>query len=81
MELPWSRKVFFFVTQLYNIKYFFTTKSLFFLPFYGLIQVDYENHPHFKGKQDKGSKRGSPVRIFTNIKPCDIKLPADEGYK
>ncbi|KXJ18418.1 rRNA N6-adenosine-methyltransferase ZCCHC4 [Exaiptasia diaphana] len=44
-------------------------------------KVDYENHPHFKGKQDKGSKRGSPVRIFTNIDPASIKLPVEEGYR
>ena len=29
----------------------------------------------------KGSKRGSPVRIFTNINAADIVLPAEEGYR
>lgn len=44
-------------------------------------KVDYDNHPHFKSKKQKGSKRGSPVRIFTNINPADVKLPAWEGYR
>ncbi|XP_078354555.1 rRNA N(6)-adenosine-methyltransferase ZCCHC4-like isoform X2 [Oculina patagonica] len=44
-------------------------------------KVDYENHPHFKGKNMKGSKRGSPVRIFTNINPADVVLPSAEGYR
>ena len=46
-----------------------------------LPQVDYDNHPHFKSKQMKGSKRGSPVRIFTNINPADVVLPSAEGYR
>jgi len=29
----------------------------------------------------KGSKRGSPVRIFTNINPADVILPSAEGYR
>lgn len=29
----------------------------------------------------KGSKRGSPVRIFTNINPADVVLPSAEGYR
>lgn len=28
-----------------------------------------------------GSKRGSPVRIFTNINPADVVLPSTEGYR
>lgn len=44
-------------------------------------KVDYDNHPHFKSKQMKGSKRGSPVRIFTNINPADVVLPSAEGYR
>ncbi|XP_073239081.1 rRNA N(6)-adenosine-methyltransferase ZCCHC4-like isoform X2 [Porites lutea] len=44
-------------------------------------KVDYDNHPHFKSKNMKGSKRGSPVRIFTNINAADIVLPAEEGYR
>lgn len=46
-----------------------------------VLQVDYDNHPHFKGKNMKGSKRGSPVRIFTNISPAGLVLPAKEGYR
>ena len=46
-----------------------------------LWQVDYDNHPHFKSKNMKGSKRGSPVRIFTNINPADVILPSAEGYR
>lgn len=44
-------------------------------------KVDYDNHPHFKSKNMKGSKRGSPVRIFTNINPADVILPSAEGYR
>ncbi|XP_068709853.1 rRNA N6-adenosine-methyltransferase ZCCHC4-like isoform X2 [Montipora foliosa] len=44
-------------------------------------KVDYDNHPHFKSKKMKGSKRGSPVRIFTNINPTDVVLPSSEGYR
>ena len=29
----------------------------------------------------KGSKRGSPVRIFTNINPADVVLPSTGGYR
>jgi len=29
----------------------------------------------------KGSKRGSPVRIFTNVNPADVVLPSAEGYR
>ena len=51
------------------------------LPIIHLPQVDYDNHPHFKSKQMKGSKRGSPVRIYTNINPADVILPSSEGYR
>jgi len=44
-------------------------------------KVDYDNHPHFKSKHMKGSKRGSPVRIFTNVNPADVVLPSAEGYR
>ncbi|KAK9883556.1 hypothetical protein WA026_001734 [Henosepilachna vigintioctopunctata] len=43
-------------------------------------KVDYENHPLFQSGK-KGRKHGSPVRIFTNLAPKAIVLPAEEGYK
>ncbi|WAR00451.1 ZCHC4-like protein [Mya arenaria] len=41
-------------------------------------KVDYVNHALFRG--EGGRKKGSPVRIFTNIPAKQITLPADEGY-
>ncbi|XP_060596629.1 rRNA N6-adenosine-methyltransferase ZCCHC4-like [Ruditapes philippinarum] len=41
-------------------------------------KVDYDNHALFKG--EKGRKKGSPVRIFTNLPAKQIILPASEGY-
>lgn len=41
-------------------------------------KVDYDNHALFKG--EKGRKKGSPVRIFTNLEPKTVPLPKDEGY-
>ncbi|XP_045216868.2 rRNA N6-adenosine-methyltransferase ZCCHC4-like [Mercenaria mercenaria] len=41
-------------------------------------KVDYDNHDLFRG--EKGRKKGSPVRIFTNLSPKMIALPASEGY-
>lgn len=55
------------------------TDAVFFI--LNLWQVDYDNHPHFKSKNMKGSKRGSPVRMFTNINPADVVLPSAEGYR
>nr|XP_054765566.1 rRNA N6-adenosine-methyltransferase ZCCHC4-like [Lytechinus pictus] len=43
-------------------------------------KVDYDNHPLFKGGPD-GKKKGSPVRIFTNLDPAKIELPTSEGYR
>ena len=52
--------------------------------YYGLIvltsQVDYDNHPLFKAGPN-AKKKGSPVRIFTNLDPAKIELPASEGYR
>jgi hypothetical protein len=42
------------------------------------LQVDYDNHALFKG--EKGRKKGSPVRIFTNLPAKQIVLPESEGY-
>ena len=48
-------------------------------------KVDYDNHALFNlsdsTEGSKGRKHGSPVRIFTNIKPSLIELPAEDGYK
>ncbi|XP_052282119.1 rRNA N6-adenosine-methyltransferase ZCCHC4-like isoform X2 [Dreissena polymorpha] len=41
-------------------------------------KVDYDNHALFRG--DKGRKKGSPVRIFTNVDPGDVPLPETDGY-
>ncbi|XP_071480779.1 rRNA N(6)-adenosine-methyltransferase ZCCHC4-like [Diadema antillarum] len=43
-------------------------------------KVDYDNHPLFKGGPN-AKKKGSPVRVFTNIDPAKIELPASEGYR
>ncbi|XP_030841983.1 rRNA N6-adenosine-methyltransferase ZCCHC4-like [Strongylocentrotus purpuratus] len=43
-------------------------------------KVDYDNHPLFKGGPD-AKKKGSPVRIFTNLDPAKIELPTSEGYR
>lgn len=41
-------------------------------------KVDYVNHGLFR--DEKRSKKGSPVRIFTNIAPNLVKLPESEDY-
>lgn len=44
-------------------------------------QVTYNNHQHFKAKLQKhGRSKPSPVRIFTNLPPPGLVLPAEEGY-
>ena len=43
-------------------------------------QVEYVNHRAFKSGGGAG-KKGSPVRIFTNIPLSELVLPASEGYK
>jgi len=44
-------------------------------------QVEYENHSSFRGiSSSDGFKKESPVRIFTNIDPATVVLPASEGY-
>ncbi|XP_060076756.1 rRNA N6-adenosine-methyltransferase ZCCHC4-like [Ylistrum balloti] len=40
-------------------------------------KVDYDNHMLFRGDV---KKQGSPVRIFTNLSPQSVILPASEGY-
>ena len=46
-----------------------------------LCQVEYENHASFSGPSTSaGLKKESPVRIFTNLDPATVVLPASEGY-
>ncbi|XP_021377170.1 zinc finger CCHC domain-containing protein 4-like isoform X2 [Mizuhopecten yessoensis] len=40
-------------------------------------KVDYDNHMLFRGDM---KKQGSPVRIFTNLSPERVILPASDGY-
>ncbi|XP_036900725.1 rRNA N6-adenosine-methyltransferase ZCCHC4 isoform X3 [Sturnira hondurensis] len=42
-------------------------------------KVDYDNHALYK--HGKTGRKQSPVRIFTNIPPNKIVLPAEEGYR
>lgn len=41
------------------------------------FKVEYINHRKFKSREQGGSKRGSPIRIFANINPSCIRLPED----
>ncbi|XP_046383213.1 rRNA N6-adenosine-methyltransferase ZCCHC4 isoform X2 [Ischnura elegans] len=41
-------------------------------------KIEYVNHSSFKAG---GNKRGSPVRIFTNVPAGKISLPEAEGYR
>jgi len=44
-------------------------------------QVEYENHASFSGASSPaGLKKESPVRIFTNLDPATVILPASDGY-
>ena len=40
------------------------------------VQVTYANHKHFSSER----KKPSPVRVFTNLPPPGLQLPASEGY-
>ncbi|GJQ73514.1 hypothetical protein Trydic_g13868 [Trypoxylus dichotomus] len=62
--------------------YFMEPQILNILPNFNMLdyKVGYDNHPLFQAGP-KGRKYGSPVRIFTNINPCEITLPSDQGYK
>ncbi|XP_029445833.1 rRNA N6-adenosine-methyltransferase ZCCHC4 isoform X2 [Rhinatrema bivittatum] len=61
--------------------YFFESRILQFFPSFCMLdyQVDYDNHTLYK--HGKSGRKQSPVRIFTNIPPRDIVLPAEEGYR
>ncbi|XP_048797971.1 rRNA N6-adenosine-methyltransferase ZCCHC4 isoform X1 [Lagopus muta] len=61
--------------------YFFESRILEFFPSFSMMdyQVDYDNHALYK--HGKTGRRQSPVRIFTNLSPGVIVLPAEEGYR
>ncbi|XP_040525123.1 rRNA N6-adenosine-methyltransferase ZCCHC4 isoform X1 [Gallus gallus] len=61
--------------------YFFESRILEFFPSFSMMdyQVDYDNHALYK--HGKTGRRQSPVRIFTNLSPSVIVLPAEEGYR
>ena len=44
------------------------------------IKVEYVNHRAFKSGGGAG-KKGSPVRIFTNLPLSELALPPSEGYR
>nr|XP_045017071.1 rRNA N6-adenosine-methyltransferase ZCCHC4 isoform X1 [Jaculus jaculus] len=61
--------------------YFFESRICQFFPSFCMLdyQVDYDNHALYK--HGKTGRKQSPVRIFTNIPPSKIILPAEEGYR
>ncbi|XP_068005423.1 rRNA N6-adenosine-methyltransferase ZCCHC4 isoform X2 [Melanerpes formicivorus] len=61
--------------------YFFESRILESFPSFTMMdyQVDYDNHALYK--HGKTGRRQSPVRIFTNLTPRIIVLPAEEGYR
>ncbi|XP_076992646.1 rRNA N(6)-adenosine-methyltransferase ZCCHC4 isoform X4 [Tamandua tetradactyla] len=61
--------------------YFFESRICQFFPSFCMLdyQVDYDNHILYK--HGKTGRKQSPVRIFTNIPPNKIILPAEEGYR
>lgn len=61
--------------------YFFESRILQSFPNFSMLdyQVDYDNHTQYK--YGKTGRKQSPVRIFTNISPESIVLPASEGYR
>lgn len=62
--------------------YFMEPQIVNSLPNFSMLdyRVDYDNHALFQSGK-KGRKNGSPVRIFTNVPPGGITLPAEEGYR
>uniref|UniRef100_A0A8C9SIW1 rRNA N(6)-adenosine-methyltransferase ZCCHC4 n=1 Tax=Scleropages formosus TaxID=113540 RepID=A0A8C9SIW1_SCLFO len=61
--------------------YFFESRILECFSTFSMLdyQVDYDNHPLYK--HGKTGRKQSPVRLFTNLCPCDIVLPEEEGYR
>ena len=47
---------------------------------HNVIKVEYVNHRAFKSGGGAG-KKGSPVRIFTNLPLSELALPSSEGYR
>ncbi|XP_026555819.1 zinc finger CCHC domain-containing protein 4 [Pseudonaja textilis] len=66
---------------LWIFPYFFEPRILEFFPSFTMLdyQVDYDNHALYK--HGKRGRKQSPVRIFTNLSPRSIVLPAEEGYR
>lgn len=54
-------------------------QHIFLFACYGFLQVDYDNHPLYK--HGGAARKGSPVRIFTNLQARDFILPKEEGYR
>ena len=48
--------------------------------YHNVIKVEYVNHRAFKSGGGAG-KKGSPVRIFTNLPLSELALPSSEGYR
>ncbi|CAL8377294.1 unnamed protein product [Gadus morhua 'NCC'] len=69
------------LSMIWTFPYFFEPRILECLPSLVMLdyQVDYDNHPMYK--QGKSGRKGTPVRLFTNIPPRDVVLPKDDGYK
>uniref|UniRef100_A0A6I8RX77 Uncharacterized protein n=1 Tax=Xenopus tropicalis TaxID=8364 RepID=A0A6I8RX77_XENTR len=65
---------------LWMFPYFFESRILQCFPGFPMLryQVDYNNHALYK--HGKTGRRQSPVRIFTDIPPDKIVLPAIEVY-
>ncbi|XP_069781131.1 rRNA N6-adenosine-methyltransferase ZCCHC4 isoform X2 [Narcine bancroftii] len=61
--------------------YFFEARILQCFPTFSMLdyQVDYDNHTLYK--HGNSGRKQSPVRIFTNLSPKSIILPAEEGYR
>ncbi|XP_059175435.1 rRNA N6-adenosine-methyltransferase ZCCHC4-like isoform X2 [Physella acuta] len=59
--------------------YFMESRILKQLPALAMLdyKVDYDNHNLFNNQH---KKKGSPVRIFTNIPQAQFVLPPEEGY-
>ncbi|XP_028141323.1 rRNA N6-adenosine-methyltransferase ZCCHC4 [Diabrotica virgifera virgifera] len=61
--------------------YYMEPQILNSLPDFSMLdfKVEYDNHQSFQNNSG-GRKQGSPIRIFTNVKPSLIKLPSSD-YK
>ncbi|XP_066577013.1 rRNA N(6)-adenosine-methyltransferase ZCCHC4 isoform X2 [Amia ocellicauda] len=61
--------------------YFFEPRILECFASFSMLdyQVDYDNHPLYK-HGGRGRKQ-SPVRLFTNLRPSNVVLPPEEGYR